>query len=130
MGLLIPIVFFQRLRLCPVILAGILTLALSAPRPQSIPGFAAFAKLTLSLPLFASGASLHFGLSFSVSYGQSLPVLQLYRLAKIRGFISYSSTLFAKVLWLCNKFSIHFRVTLLNAKANQETEVLIVSAMR
>jgi hypothetical protein len=77
-----------------------------------------------------SGASLHFGLSFSVSYGQSLPVLQLYRLAKIRGFISYSSTLFAKVLWLCNKFSIHLRVTLLNAKANQETEVLIVSAMR
>ena len=66
MGLLIRIVFFQRLPLFLVKFAGILTLALSAPRPQSIPGFAAFAKLTLSLPLFASGTSLHFRLSLSI----------------------------------------------------------------
>jgi hypothetical protein len=71
MGLLIRIVFFQRLRLFPVKFAGILTLALSAPRPQSIPGFAAFAKLTLRLPLFASGTSLHFGLSSSIQHCQS-----------------------------------------------------------
>jgi hypothetical protein len=70
MGLLIRIVFFQRPHLFPVKFAGILTLALSALRPQSIPGFAVFAELTLSLPLFASGTSLHFRLSSSIQHCQ------------------------------------------------------------
>jgi len=61
MTLLIHIVFSHIPPVSPVTLVAILTLALFAPIAQSIFISAVFAKLTLSLPFFASGASLHFG---------------------------------------------------------------------
>jgi len=72
MGLLIRIVFFQRLRLFLVILAGIFTLALFAPRTQPIFALAVLGELTLVFPPLTFAASLHFCLSSLVSYRKPL----------------------------------------------------------
>jgi hypothetical protein len=60
MALLIPEVFLQTPRLLPVTLAGVFTLALSAPIAQSILVSASFVECTLVFPLLALAALLHF----------------------------------------------------------------------
>jgi hypothetical protein len=60
MALFIAIVFFQRLPISLEVFAVIFTLALFAPRAQSIFGTAPLAKLTSVFPLSASAASLLF----------------------------------------------------------------------